>query len=148
MYICIYAYTKQVGSFVTILQRIESIWIISYSYYAYRRICVFISTDNAPTNKYYFVLFFFFFSVQLFIIYHFVVFVSRVTYPLREFASLHTYVYSFLSQISDASYFIYYTCILVCKCCICIAYIRRCTRRKATLVDTSCIYNEMRVKFS
>lgn len=78
MYICIYAYTKQVGSFVTILQRIESIRIISYLCYAYRRICVNFSTDNAPTNKYYFLLIFFF-SVQLFIIYY-LVFASRVTY--------------------------------------------------------------------
>lgn len=69
MYICIYAYTKQVGSFVTILQRIESIRIISYLCYAYRWICVNFSTDNAPTNKYYFLLIFFLvFNYLLFII--------------------------------------------------------------------------------
>lgn len=37
------------------------------------------STDNAPTNKYYFVLILFF-IVQLFIIYYLVAFASRVTY--------------------------------------------------------------------
>lgn len=141
MYICLYKINRQFRNDLT-THRIDSNYFLFV-------LCVSSNlriSQRTMRQQINIISFYFFlaFNYLLFIILLFS-FRAYLHYSLREFAYTPTCTRFFHKYAMHR--ILYYTCIFACKCCICIACIRRCTRRKATLVDyTSCIYNEMRGK--